>query len=74
MSAETDPTLRRLRWIFWALVLLLVLWQFLPWIERYLIGMTAEPLRIEDGQMFPPAKPGLGLEIPEDVIRKFRVA
>ncbi len=43
MSAEADPTLRRLRWIFWALVLLLVLWQFLPWIERYLIGMTAEP-------------------------------
>ncbi|MGD8956736.1 MAG: trypsin-like peptidase domain-containing protein [Chromatiaceae bacterium] len=35
--------LRRLRWIFWGLVLLLVLWQFLPWIERYLIGMTAEP-------------------------------
>jgi S1-C subfamily serine protease len=43
MSAEIDPTLRRLRWIFWGLVLLLVLWQFLPWIERYLIGMTAEP-------------------------------
>ncbi|MGB5493614.1 MAG: trypsin-like peptidase domain-containing protein [Sedimenticolaceae bacterium] len=43
MSAEADPTLRRLRWIFWTLVLLLVLWQFLPWIERYLIGMTAEP-------------------------------
>ena len=43
MSAETDPTLRRLRWIFWGLVLLLLLWQFLPWIERYLIGMTAEP-------------------------------
>ncbi len=43
MSAQTDPTLRRLRWIFWGLVLLLVLWQFLPWIERYLIGMTAEP-------------------------------
>jgi S1-C subfamily serine protease len=43
MSAEIDPTLRRLRWIFWGLVLLLVLWQFLPWIERYLVGMTAEP-------------------------------
>jgi S1-C subfamily serine protease len=43
MSAEIDPMLRRLRWIFWGLVLLLVLWQFLPWIERYLIGMTAEP-------------------------------
>jgi S1-C subfamily serine protease len=42
MSAEIDP-MRRLRWIFWGLVLLLVLWQFLPWIERYLVGMTAEP-------------------------------
>ena len=37
-------------------------------------GTVLGPLRIEDGQMFPPAKPGLGLEIPEDVIRKFRVA
>ncbi len=46
MSAQTDPTLRRLRWIFWGLVLLLVLWQFLPWIERYLIGITSEPRSI----------------------------
>ena len=43
MIRETDPTLRRLRWIFWGMVLLLVVWQFLPWIERYLIGLTAAP-------------------------------
>jgi len=30
----------------WALVLLLVVWQFLPWLERYVIGMTAEPRAI----------------------------
>ncbi len=43
MRSETDPFLRRLRWITWTIVLILVLWQFLPWIERYLIGLTAEP-------------------------------
>jgi S1-C subfamily serine protease len=32
-----------MRWIIWALVLVLVLWQFLPWLERYLIRTTAEP-------------------------------
>ncbi len=43
MRTEADPFLRRLRWITWTVVLVLVLWQFLPWIERYLIGLTAEP-------------------------------
>lgn len=43
MKAETDPFLRRLRWITWTIVLIVVLWQFLPWIERYLIGLTAAP-------------------------------
>jgi S1-C subfamily serine protease len=43
MRAESDPALRRLRWITWTIVLVVVLWQFLPWIERYLIGLTAEP-------------------------------
>lgn len=38
-----DPVLRRLRWLTLAAVLLLLVWQFLPWIERALIGMTAEP-------------------------------
>jgi S1-C subfamily serine protease len=43
MRTETDPFLRRLGWITWTIVLIFVLWQFLPWIERYLIGLTAEP-------------------------------
>ncbi len=43
MRPEPDPVLRRLRWITWTIVLIVVLWQFLPWIERYLIGLTAEP-------------------------------
>ena len=46
MSDETDPVLGRLRWLTWTVVLILVLWQFLPWLERYLIGMTAEPRAI----------------------------
>jgi len=43
MTPTPDPALRRLRWVTWSLVLLLVLWYALPWIERYLIGLTAEP-------------------------------
>lgn len=43
MRTEPDPILRYLRWVTWTLVLVLVLWQFLPWIERGLIGLTAEP-------------------------------
>ena len=38
-----DPFVRRIRWVTIALVLLLVLWQFLPWIERALVRMDAEP-------------------------------
>jgi len=41
--SQPDPILRRLRWMTWTLVTLLLLWQFLPWIDRYLTGMTAEP-------------------------------
>ena len=40
---QPDPVLRRLRWLTWTIVLILLLWQFLPWIERYLIGTTSEP-------------------------------
>lgn len=40
---QPDPILRRLRWLTWSLVLLLLLWQFLPWFERFLVGMSAEP-------------------------------
>jgi len=46
MRFQPDPVLRRLRWITWTIVLLLVLWQFLPWIERYLIGLSMEPRAI----------------------------
>ena len=42
-NSQPDPALRRLRWLTGTIVLILVLWQFLPWIERYLIGMTSEP-------------------------------
>lgn len=46
MQSQSDPVLRRLRWLTWTIVLVLVLWQFLPWIERYLIGLTTEPRAI----------------------------
>jgi S1-C subfamily serine protease len=46
MQYQPDPVLRRLRWITWAIVLLLLLWQFLPWIDRYLIGVSTEPRAI----------------------------
>ncbi len=43
MATETDPVIRRLRWITWSTVLIIIVWQLLPWIEHYLIGLTAEP-------------------------------
>lgn len=43
MEPEYDPLLPRLRWLTWTFVLLFVLWQFLPLMEHYLIGLTAEP-------------------------------
>ncbi|HEC16889.1 MAG TPA: trypsin-like serine protease [Sedimenticola sp.] len=43
MSTQADIFLRRLRWVTWSIVLIVTVWQFLPWIERYLIGLTAEP-------------------------------
>ena len=43
--------------------------EYMPWVA----GAFAEPMQIKDGQMLPPQKPGLGLEIPEDIIRQFRV-
>jgi L-alanine-DL-glutamate epimerase-like enolase superfamily enzyme len=42
---------------------------YMPWVSDAL----TEPVRIENGQMFPPQKPGLGLEIRKDVIQKYRV-
>lgn len=43
MQPQPDPVLRRLSWLTWTIVLILILWQALPWIERYLIGLTTEP-------------------------------
>lgn len=43
MSREPDPLLRRLRWSVWAAMVILVLWQFLPWIEHRLVGLTTTP-------------------------------
>ncbi|MDX1572022.1 MAG: trypsin-like peptidase domain-containing protein [Xanthomonadales bacterium] len=43
MTAETDIVLRRLRWIVWTVVLVVIVWQFVPLIQRYLYGLGAEP-------------------------------
>ena len=43
--------------------------EYMPWVA----GAFAEPARIENGWMIPPQKPGLGLEIPEDIIKRHRV-
>ena len=43
MNRETDPFLRRLRWVVWAFVLLFALWYLVPWVERYFISLSAEP-------------------------------
>jgi L-alanine-DL-glutamate epimerase-like enolase superfamily enzyme len=41
----------------------------MPWIA----GAFSEPARIENGRMLPPPGPGLGLEIPEEIVRRYRV-
>ena len=38
-----DPFLRRIRWLTIAFAALLVLWQFLPWVERQFVRLDAEP-------------------------------
>jgi L-alanine-DL-glutamate epimerase-like enolase superfamily enzyme len=43
--------------------------EYMPWVA----AAFAEPAIIKNGQMSPPQKPGLGLEIPEEIIRRFRV-
>ncbi len=43
--------------------------EYMPWAS----SAFAESVRIEDGQMLPPQKPGLGLEIPAEVIEKYRL-
>jgi L-talarate/galactarate dehydratase len=44
--------------------------EFMPWVA----AAFSEPVKIENGQMFPPQNPGLGMEITEDVIEKYRLA
>jgi S1-C subfamily serine protease len=46
VNRQTDPFLRRLRWVTWALVLLFALWYLVPWVERYIISLSAEPRAI----------------------------
>lgn len=43
--------------------------EYMPWVA----GAFAEPAEIKNGCMLPPQKPGLGLEIPEETIRRFRI-
>jgi L-alanine-DL-glutamate epimerase-like enolase superfamily enzyme len=43
--------------------------EYMPWVA----AAFAEPVQIKNGQMFPPQKPGLGLEIPEEIIKRYRV-
>lgn len=43
--------------------------EYMPWLD----AAFAAPARIEDGRMYPPTVPGLGIEIPEDVIERHRV-
>ena len=42
--------------------------EFMPWVS----SAFSEPVKIENGQMFPPQNPGLGLEITEAVITKYQ--
>jgi L-alanine-DL-glutamate epimerase-like enolase superfamily enzyme len=43
--------------------------EYMPWVA----SAFAEPMTIKNGHMFPPQKPGLGLEIPEEIIQRYRV-
>jgi L-alanine-DL-glutamate epimerase-like enolase superfamily enzyme len=43
--------------------------EYMPWVA----AAFAEPADIRNGVMFPPYKPGLGLEIPEETVQRFRI-
>ena len=43
MNRYTDPFVQRVRWVTAAALLVLAVWHFLPWIDRYLVRFTAEP-------------------------------
>jgi L-alanine-DL-glutamate epimerase-like enolase superfamily enzyme len=42
--------------------------EYMPWVA----AAFAEPTQIKNGVMIPPQRPGLGLEIPEEVVQRFR--
>jgi L-alanine-DL-glutamate epimerase-like enolase superfamily enzyme len=43
--------------------------EYMPWVA----AAFARPAIIEDGHMVPPPEPGLGLELAEDVVARYRV-
>ena len=43
--------------------------EYMPWVA----AAFAEPARIENGRLLPPPGPGLGLTIPEETIKRYRV-
>jgi len=43
MTQEPDRFLNRMRWVFLSFAIILVLWQFLPWIESHVVALTTEP-------------------------------
>jgi S1-C subfamily serine protease len=43
MSNQVDPVLARIRLVIWGLVILLLVSQFLPMLERYLVTSSAQP-------------------------------
>jgi len=44
--------------------------EYMPWVT----GAFAESPQIKNGVMIPPQTQGLGLEIPEEIIERFRFA
>jgi len=43
--------------------------EYMPWVA----GAFAEPARITNGNMMPPQEPGLGLEIPGEILQRYRI-
>ena len=43
MNREPDRFLNRMRWVFLLFAIILILWQFLPWIEHRVVALTTEP-------------------------------
>jgi len=40
---QHDPALQRFRWLLWSIVLLVLIWQLLPWLTGLLIRPSSEP-------------------------------